>query len=509
VLFTKLCKFDGERTVLLGVRDFQQISGRAGRKGFDEHGFVAVQAPEHVIENLRMEQRAAGDKAKMRKMVKKKPPDRGYVPWDKSTFDRLVSGSPESLQSRFKVSHGMILNVLASETGGFMALARLIARSHDRRAEQRIHGRTAIAMIKSLLQARLIEIGDDRRVHVHADLQEDFSLHHALSLYLVDTLGKIDPDLPTYGLEVLTLAESILENPDLVLMRQVDKLKTEKMAELKAAGVEYEQRIEELEKIEHPKPNAEFIYATFNAFAKEHPWVGTDNIRPKSVARDMIEQYMSFAEYVKEYGLERGEGLLLRYLSDVYKVLVQTVPEWGKDERVNDVITYFGAIVRQVDSSLLDEWEKMRDPSRSFEAPTPTATREEPRAWDVTADRRAFTVLVRNLAFSIVRALSARDYAKVCEAIEAGEWTPLRLEETMNPFWTTRGTLRTDVEARSPSNLRVEEKESIWEIDQVMMDSANGPNEGGENDWHFHGTIDLARSREAGRPVLAIDYLGA
>ncbi len=501
VLFTKMCKFDGDKTVLLSVRDFRQISGRAGRKGFDDRGFVLVQAPEHVIENLRMEQRAAGDKAKMRKMVKKKPPDRGYVHWDRAAFDRLVAGTPEPLTSRFRVTHGMILNVLARPDGGCMALARLISRSHDRRAEQRSHGRTAFQMFTSLVGASIVEISEHHQVRVHADLQEDFSLHHALSLYLVESLEKIDPDLETYALEVLTLVESILENPELVLMRQVDKLKTEKMAELKSAGVEYEERITELEKIEHPKPNREFIYDTFNAFAKKHPWVGTENIRPKSVARDMIEQYLSFPEYVKEYGLERGEGILLRYLSDVYKTLVQTVPEWAKNETVSDVVTYFGAIVRQVDSSLLDEWERMKNPDAKL---LPPPKEKEERAFDVTTDERAFTVLVRNLAFSLLRALAAKDYTRASEAISpGGDWAIARLDEAMRPFFEARGAIRTDPEARNPANLRIVRKDDAWEIVQTIVDTAD------ENDWYFAGTIDLPLSRDAGKPVFALRHLGA
>src|SRR6185503_1788464 len=72
VLFTKLCKYDGEKTAVLSVRDFQQISGRAGRKGFDTQGSVVCQAPEHVIENLRMEAKAAGDPVKKKKIVRRK-----------------------------------------------------------------------------------------------------------------------------------------------------------------------------------------------------------------------------------------------------------------------------------------------------------------------------------------------------------------------------------------------------------------------------------------------------
>src|SRR5262249_22093291 len=157
------------------------------------------------------------------------------------------------------------------------------------------------------------------------------------------------------------------------------------------------------------KPHREFIYGTFNAFAAKHPWIGGENIRPKSVAREMYEGFFSFSEYVKELGLERGEGTVLRYLSDVYKALVQTVPQPAKDEGVHDIITYFGAIVRQVDSSLLDEWERMRAPG-AVAAGERAAPRRAPEAWDVTTDPKQFTVLVRNEIYRLLRALAARDY---------------------------------------------------------------------------------------------------
>ena len=117
----------------------------------------------------------------------------------------------------------------------------------------------------------------------------------------------------------------------------------------------------ELEKLEYPKPNREFIYDTFNAFADKHPWVGEENIRPKSVAREMFETFCTFAEYVREYGLQRSEGVLLRYLSDVYKTLSQTVPAPARTEGVDDIIAHLHAMLREVDSSLVDEWESLKD----------------------------------------------------------------------------------------------------------------------------------------------------
>jgi superfamily II RNA helicase len=505
VLFTKLCKFDGEKTAILKVRDFLQISGRAGRKGFDDLGTVVAQAPEHVIENLRLEAKAGSDPVKKKRIVRKKPPDKGYVHWDRATFDRLSTAPPEPLVSRFSVSQGMILNVLAREGGGCLAMGRLIKRSHERAAEKKRLGKTAMSMFKSLLEASIVEVVRDesgRRVLLHADLQDDFSLNHALALYLVETLPKVAEGSETYALDVLTLVESILEDPDLVLMKQLDALKTRKMAEMKAAGVPFEERIEELDKLENEKPNKDFIYDTFNAFALKHPWVGTENIRPKSVARDMYEKFLSFGEYVREYGLERGEGVLLRYLSDVYKVLVQTVPPAFRTAEIDELTVYFGAMVRQVDSSLLDEWERMKA-GREEEA-APDVPLEPEGSADVTRDTRGFTVLVRNELFRLVRALARKGWdeaATLCET--GGEWTGPKIEQALAPFFEEHRELRTDPAARSPAHLTITKSDYQWDFIQVLVDSDDA------NDWMIAGSVDLEASRTEGRPIIKVKRIGS
>jgi superfamily II RNA helicase len=518
VVFTRLCKFDGEKTAILSVRDFQQISGRAGRRGFDTEGSVVVQAPEHVIENLRLEAKAGNDPAKRRKIVKRKPPEWGYVHWDKATFERLISAMPEALSSRFSISHGMVVNVLSREEGGgCMGLARLIKASHERPAQKRQLGRQALEMVTTLRDAGILtwEYDEDGRRYavVNADLGEDFSLHHALSLYLVDVLGRAEEwlgtsveEAETYALEVLTFVEAILEDPDPILRRQLDKLKTEKLAELKAAGVEYEERMAELEKLEYPKPNAELIYQTFNAFSAKHPWVKTENIRPKSIARDMVESVMSFHEYVREYGLERIEGLLLRYITDVYKTLVQTVPAWAKDERVDELITTFGAIVRQVDSSLLDEWERLKDPHQLFELAPEREALEPEGSMDITRDSKAFTVLVRNEIFRLLRALSRRDVAEAARALatppEQEVAEAARIERELRPYFEVHTQIRVDPEARSPKHTTIDRSgEGRWLVRQVLLDEHE------DHDWYFDVTIDLEKSRELARPAIRLERI--
>jgi superfamily II RNA helicase len=513
VLFTKLCKFDGDKTAIVSVRDFHQIGGRAGRKGFDDRGSVVAQAPEHVIENLRLEAKAGGDPVKRRRIVRKKPPERGYVHWDRTTFERLISSVPEPLESRFTPSHGMLLQVLERRGGGCMPFARLIKRSHEAAAKKRVHGKRAISILKSLLDAGIIAKTPGGGFEVHVDLQQDFSLHHALSLWLVDTVPHIQVESETYALDVLTLVEAILENPDFILRQQADALKRAKLAELKQAGVEYEERVAELEKIDYPKPQAEFVYETFNAFARQHPWVNDqgaqgDNIHPKSIAREMFEKFMSFNEYVREYELARAEGALLRYLSEAYKTLVQTVPAPAKTSETDEIELFLGTMVRAIDASLLDEWEQMRSGGG---APKVSSTPDEPDAGppDITRDERAFIVLVRNLMFQLVKALAKKDGVAAEQLIGAppdvahNAWLAPRVLAAIEPFFAEHMALRTDPAARAPVNTRIEKTNAhVWKVWQVLCDTEE------TNDWVIEAKVDIERSRAEGRPIISVDRIG-
>ncbi len=516
VLFTRLCKYDGQKTVILSARDFHQISGRAGRKGFDDKGWVVVQAPEHVVENLKLEQKSGGDAKKFRKMVKRKPPEKGFIAWDKNTFARLMSAQPERLVSRFQVTHAMLLNVLSRDGDGCRAMRDLIRRSHETPPAKKNHRKRAWDLFRSLLDRKIIEIvppsENGSYLRVNIDLQDDFSLDQTLSLYLIDTLQLIDPESELYALDLLTLVESILENPEIILRKQLDRLKGEKIAELKQQGMEYNDRMEELEKLEYPKPNREFIYSTFNEFAALHPWVGQENIRPKSIAREMYENFRSFADYIKDYELQRVEGVLLRHLASVYKVLTQTAPDSAKNEAVREMELYFGAMIRQVDSTLLDEWERLRDPNYiPREAAAPVAPSQAEADLDVTRDRQSFTRLVRVEVFGFLRALVGRDYEGAIAALatpedEAGNpWTAESLAKTMGTYYTDHGNICLDPNARNARHTYVlpAEDAKSWKVQQMLVDPE------GHNDWAAEFHIDLAQSRQAGTPRLLLRRLGA
>jgi superfamily II RNA helicase len=503
VLFTQLCKFDGEKTAILSARDFHQISGRAGRKGFDERGYVVAQAPEHVIENKRLAEKAAAGK----KVVKKQPPQKGYVHFDRNTFERLREKEPEPLESRFEPTFAVIVNLLQSETsrvgGGYGRLVEIIGRSHGNEYVRSKHRRVAAQRLRTLRHAGLVELRlvegfRGGYLRPAPGLQRDFSLFHTLALYLLDTLPKIPREGETYPLDVLSMVESILEDPDPILWKQLDRARGLAVAEMKAKGMEYDERMKELENVEYPKPNRDFVYATFNEFAARHPWVGQENIRPKSVAREMVERFMTFGDYVREYELQRSEGLLLRYLSEAYKTLVQTVPEAYRDDALLDVIAFLRATVRGVDSSLLDEWERMRDP-RYEPAPVadPRAALGPPPPW---ADPRAFAARVRNEAHALLVALARKDWEAALAALRPGsDWTAARLDAELAPYWAEHERIDVTPAARRPHNTFVKElAPRRWEVVQRIVD------EKGEVDWMLQLEIDCAGEFDAERPLVEL-----
>jgi superfamily II RNA helicase len=510
VLFTKLCKYDGQKTAILSARDFHQISGRAGRKGFDDMGWVVAQAPEHVIENAKLAQKAG------KKFVKRQPPDRNFVNWDEQTFQRLMTAQPERLQSRFQVTHGMLLNVLSRQGDGCTAMRTLIRDCHETERAKEVHRRRGWQLFRALLNRKIVEFHEGG-LRVNVTLQDDFSMNQTLSLYLLDTLPKLDPEDPEHGLNVVTLVESILEDPDIILRKQLDRLKGRRVAEMKLEGLDYEQRMAELEKLEYPKPLREFVYATFNAFADEHPWVGEENIRPKSIAREMFEDYRSFSDYVREYDLQRSEGLLLRHLNGVYKVLAQTVPEDAKTDELREMELYLRTMLRQVDSSLMDEWEKMQDPN--YRAEDRAEVRPaRPEEVDITRDRKAFTAAIRNRIFTFLRSLVSGDVEEaiaqlaedaMAEAFpwdaEEQPWTPERLKNLMDAYRADHGTLRLDPEGRNLRHTYVEpdSETKTWRVQQMLVDPE------GVNDWVAEYEVDLDASREENRPVMDLLRLGA
>src|SRR4051795_1754974 len=413
VLFTALTKYDGSRVRTLRSREFHQIAGRAGRAGFDTAGLVVAQAPEHVIENEKALAKAGDDPKKRRKVVRKKAPE-GFVGWDEEVFNKLVAADPEPLQSRFQVSHAMLLSVIGRPGNAFQAMKKLLTDNHEDRSRQRKHISQAIAIYRSLLAGGVVEQlaepdEEGRYARLTVDLQEDFALNQPLSTFALAAIELLDPSTPTYALDVLSVIESILENPRQILAAQENKAKSEAVAQMKADGIEYEERMELLQDVTYPKPLEDTLSGAYEIYRRGHPWVADHPLQPKSVVRDMYEQAMTFTEYVANYQLARAEGIVLRYLASAYKALQQTVPDSVKTEDLQDLTAWLGELVRQVDSSLLDEWEALQNPTNE-----PVARIEEtPTA--VTANERAFRVLVRNAMFRRVELAALEKYEELGE----------------------------------------------------------------------------------------------
>ncbi|MBA2768813.1 MAG: DUF3516 domain-containing protein, partial [Sporichthyaceae bacterium] len=498
VLVTALSKYDGQRTRHLSAREFHQVAGRAGRAGFDTAGTVVVQAPDHTVENERARTKAGEDPKKLRKLVTRKPPQ-GFVSWGEPTFERLLAAEPEPLTSSFSVSHAMLLNVIARPGDPFTAMRRLLEDNHEPRAAQLRHIRHAIAIYRALLAGEVVERlpqpePDGRQVRLTIDLQPDFALNQPLSTFAVASLDLLDPSSPTYALDVLSVLESTLENPRQVLQAQRHKARGEAVAAMKAEGIEYDERMELLEEISYPQPLKELLEHAYDAYRRGHPWVADHELRPKSVARDMAERAMTFAEYVGFYGLARSEGLVLRYLADSFKALRQTVPEPARTEELRDLTEWLGELVRQVDSSLLDEWERLTSP---VEGTGDVVVRDEvPPA--VTSNVRAFRVLVRNALFRRVELAALRRYDVLGELdVEAG-WDADAWANAMASYFTDHDQLMTGPDARGPALLLIVEEPDRWLVRQIFDDPA------GDHDWGISAEVDLPASDAAGEAIVRV-----
>jgi hypothetical protein len=358
--------------------------------------------------------------------------------------------------------------------------------------------------LRSLRRAGIVEIARDPgsgrpEARVHADLQLDFSLHNTLSLYLVDALGALDPESPDYPLDVLSLVEAILENPRVILYAQISKAKTELMTRLKAEGVDYEDRIRQLDDVSYPKPGAEFIYTTFHLFGETHPWVGDENIRPKSIAREIYAGYRGFVDYVREYGLARSEGVLLRYLSQVHNALVKSVPVDARTEAVIDVIAFFRTMLGAVDSSLVEAWESLLqpDPGRPSEA--------APR-FDLAQEPRLLAARVRSEIHAVVRALAAGDYAAAAAAVRQDPddpWDADRFAGALAPFLEEYERIVFTPEARRPSHTLLKPlAPRQWDLFQVLVDPE------GDGLWAIEGEIDLGDQRDPDGALIRVRRIG-
>ncbi|MFF4282357.1 DEAD/DEAH box helicase [Streptomyces kronopolitis] len=505
VLFTALTKYDGSRVRTLRAREFHQIAGRAGRAGFDTAGFVVAQAPEHVVENEKALAKAGDDPKKRRKVVRKKAPE-GFVNWGENTFEKLIASDPEPLTSRFRVTHAMLLSVIARPGNAFDAMRKLLEDNHEPRRNQLRHIRRAIAIYRSLLDGGIVERlaepdAEGRIVRLTVDLQQDFALNQPLSTFALAAFDLLDPESPSYALDMVSVVESTLDDPRQILAAQQNKARGEAIAQMKADGVEYEDRMERLMDVEYPKPLEELLFHAYGLYRKSHPWVGDHPLSPKSVIRDMYERAMTFTEFTSFYELARTEGIVLRYLASAFKALDHTVPDDLKSEDFEDIIAWLGEMVRQVDSSLLDEWEQLANPE--VETAEQAAERAD-QVRPVTANARAFRVLVRNAMFRRVELAALDKVEELGEMDAESGWDADAWGEAMDAYWDEYEDLGTGPDARGPKLLQIEEdaEHGLWKVRQTFAD----PN--GDHDWGISAEVDLAASDEEGRAVVRVTDVG-
>ena len=548
VLITALSKFDGTKMRQLTAREFHQVAGRAGRAGYDTAGTVVVMAPEWEIENEAALRKAGDDPAKRKKIVRKKAPT-GVVNWGLGSFERLVEAEPEPLVPQLQLTAAMLINVIARGGDVFENVRSLVFDNHEPRARRYELARRAIAIFRTLLTADVVEIdrtsdgtdasGRSIRNHIRltVDLQPNFALNQPLSPFALAAIELLDPDdevgAPAtrtdfaeshesrtnspessedgmilrsldvaprrttagtghYALDVVSVIEATLDDPRPILSQQEFKARGEAVAAMKADGIEYDERMALLEEVTYPKPLEELLAQSYEVFASSQPWVRDFELSPKSVVRDMFERALSFSELISLYQLARSEGLVLRYLSDAYRAVRQTVPAEAQTSEVVDLVEWLGEVVRQVDSSLVDEWEALINP-----VDDPSAPVVPPAPPSVLTNRRAFGVLVRNELFRRVQLAALQRDEELVELDPDVDWPA-----ALDAYFDDHDEILTGGAARSPRLVTVDETDAaasgVWRVEQTIDDPA------GDHDWRIRGVVDLAASEEAGTAVVRI-----
>ena len=528
VLITQLFKYDGSRTRHLAVREFQQIAGRAGRRGFDTSGTVVVQAPAYWIENRREEAKAqnAGKRLKHRK----KPPEHGFKDWNEDTFNRLVDGAPETLTSRFEIGGGAVMRVLNRPGDGVEELRDIIRRSFVKDAVRERMLAQIDEMLESLVAAGLVEElsapdPDGRRFRPNPDLQERFSLDLPLSPFIVDMLEVLKEESPAespedeqtatspYGvaLDMLSVVEAGLDDPSQILIAQRRVLRDQEWAKLSAEGVEFTERQERVSQIDWPKPLNDVLTAAWRVHLEANPWLAGEWISPKSIAREMFEQGETLTGYVHHYGLARSEGLLLRYLMDVYRALDRNVPNHVRTEELIEIHDWLAGVIRSVDSSLLAEWERLDAIARGDDIEDLTGPSDANEVVDITRNRREFRALVRTEMFRWVQAASRRSLGSVVSE-HISDTTdqhvdPANIDELLTAYWEEHPWIDIGADARGPQWFIFEEPPATggpvsgrFPVTQILLD----PERSGE--WRLHGVVDFDQSRAQG--ALAIEFTG-
>ncbi len=497
VVLTALSKYDGTKTRRLRAREFHQIAGRAGRSGFDTEGLVIAEAPEHDRENAKLVAKAGGDPKKLRKLKKKQPPE-GFVGWNEDVFKRLVEQPPETLKPHMRITNAMVLSLVERGGDAKAHVAELIERSAQSDEQKAALVARADEIFATLIDGGVVVEGIDDEGRptytLTVELPDDFAMDQPLAPFLLAALDLFSFEDETYALDVISLVEATLENPRQVLRAQERQARERAVAEMKADGIDYEERMERLADVTYPRPLEDELGAAFREYCKAVPWAADYQLEPKSVLRDMIETASDFKTYVNRYNIARSEGTLLRYLSDAYRVLDKTIPIDRRDEQLWDCIAWLGLLVRTTDSSLVDEWQGA-GALLDVDAAPPSAD------GSVVADRRAMRVLVRNALFARVR-LAAMDKAADLGRID-GEWGfgERKWQAVLDEFYEAHDELRIDADARSTAYLVIDEADEaeghVWHVRQIFCDGD------GDGDFGIAADVDLDATQEEGEVIFA------
>ena len=528
MLFTGLAKFDGNRQRVLKTREFLQIAGRAGRAGFDTAGFVVVQAPEHVIDNEKAKAKSeAKNKVNPKKKSKpqlKKPPE-GTVVWSEQTFDKLVAGEPEKLASRMRVDNAMLVNVLSRPEDAFEVLRRLLTENHEPRRQQLRLARRALRLTRSLVRSGTVTRLDEpdehgRRYVLTVDLPEDFALNQPLAHFALAAFDVLDP-----------------EADDVRARRRQRRRGRARGAAAGADGPAARRprggsggdegrrdRVRRADGAARPDHLAAAARGAARGDVRDvppdPPWLPEDALGPKSVLREMWEQAMGFTDFVRRYELARSEGLVLRYLSDAYRTLRQTVPDAHRSPDLETIIEWLGETIRQTDSSLIDEWEALSHPDEVL------AHRDEPAPppRPLSAQERVLTAMVRNAMFARVAACARDDLDALMRLERAAAdhvepprdvvMTRSRWDAALEDYYREHETLATDNDARGPAYFWMGAEEvgepagapegttaRLRQVRQTLADPAD------HRDWVIEAVVDLDATDAAGELVLAATAL--
>ena len=555
VLLTGLTKFDGRKQRRLRSREFHQIAGRAGRSWLRHRGRRNRGGP--GVRDREPQGGAQGHgRPQKDEEAQEEAPARGLCHLERGhlhAFDRQRARNPQAAPAHHPF-HGA--------GGGRARRRRMDARARaHRRLAANARGKAKLKARAAEIFATLIDAGvvvreaegadasdtaqtkttpftapaegasvisltedpadldgqreadgqTDDAVPVQAhpldgpasyyltvDLPEDFALDQPLSPFLLAALELLDPECPSYTLDLISMVEATLEDPKQILRAQERRARDAAMNAMKAEGVDFEERLDRLQDITYPKPLEELLDVAFAKYCAQVPWANDYELSPKSVLRDMLETGCDFKSYIAQYKIARCEGILLRYLTEAYRSLDRTVPVERRTEELDDIVSWLGLVVRSVDSSLVDEWAS---------AGTAPGAAPLKRADVVVQDRRGMTLMVRNALFQRVR-LAAQDKAAELGALDE-EWGygEFRWNRVLDAFYRTHDELLVDADARSSAFLTIDDGDEltdhVWHVHQVFHDSE------GDHDFGIMADVDLDATQDGDGIVFKSYRVGA